>query len=138
VKTIVSQKSPSKVILICGLPGSGKTYLGNKLSKETGLEFIDDDILDKKPRILQSNGCIVADPAFIFTKTRKAVTKFLKGIPNIEWEWLFFENDPEQCLINVDNRNDERRVSSFIKSFSNYYIIPTKRKVIPVYRKEQV
>jgi hypothetical protein len=125
----------TKIIAIVGLPGSGKTYLGNRLAKENGYEFIDDIDIEGKKRLLailkEGNDCIISDPNFIFEDIRnKAILSLAE---NLNIEWMFFENDPEQCLKNVEYRNDGRKVKDFISMFSKYYIIPKGVHPVKVY-----
>ncbi len=48
----------SNVIAIMGLPGSGKTYLGNKLSLALGLDIIHTDVLKAIPWADQADGAM--------------------------------------------------------------------------------
>lgn len=132
-----------KIIFICGLPGSGKTFYGNQLSKETGFDFID-DVKDAKHldyHVIDDKSCIVSDPNFIFSHNRERVESYLKqygdaGLDIPKSEWIFFENNPEQCIKNVELRNDGRKVIEFIRNFSKVYEIPINSKVIKVYSGE--
>ena len=121
----------TRVILICGLPGSGKTDLAYKLKKPSSI-VIDDiariedlrDALAKNP-----DEVIVTDPAFCNTQVRELATKKLLGY---DIEWIFFENDPVKCKVNVDHRNDGRLVKGLIEALSKTYVIPpshTPRKI---------
>jgi adenylate kinase family enzyme len=124
----------SKVILICGLPGSGKTFLGKKLSKSLNIEYIDD--INSKDRLVEllndNKSCIISDPHFVKSNVRILAEEFIAKY-NVNIEWLFFENNPEQCLKNVNKRNDGRKVSSFIKCLTKEYIIPDGVNIISVW-----
>jgi len=54
-----------------------------------------------------------------------------KYIPKYELEFIYFGNNPEQCLKNVKNRKDSREVESFIKFSTNGY--RPEGNIIPVY-----
>lgn len=130
-----------KAILIAGLPCSGKTFLAKQLSEELDLILIDDpkniDIYNYISNLIDNNqGFVISDPNFIFSNIRNKLNNFLKGF-NINIEWIYFENNPEQCLKNIPLRNDGRKVEQFIKSFSKQYIIPDNSIVRKVYRKDE-
>ena len=128
----------NKIILVCGLPGSGKTFLGRNLSQEMGFEFIDDITKESFPRfheLLSNNqSVIISDPKFTHTKIRNEAIKYLKQFEGLTIEWIFFENDPKQCVRNINVRDDGRDVVDFVKSFSRLYKIPDSAKTIPVFR----
>lgn len=127
------------IALIVGLAGSGKTYLGKNLSKISKATLIDD--IKDKDLILQvleeKDEVIVTDPHLIDPKARDAAEQFLKAnIKNIEIIWIFFDNDPEQCIKNVQKRNDGRKVLEFIKESTKRYKIPEGIHTFPVYGKK--
>ena len=119
----------TKVLIIVGLPGSGKTTFGKK-QKDA---FFIDDIKDKNEIEKAINNkhqfVVISDPYLIFEKNRISAKKHLLGLGIKEIEWIFFENNKEKCLKNVKKRNDNRKVESFINLFSKNYIIPKDAKV---------
>jgi hypothetical protein len=124
-----------KIILICGLPGSGKTHLGLQLKNETGFEFFDDinQLDDLFKALSEGKNCIVTDTNFVRTEIREAASNKLNKFSNLEIEWLFFENNAKQCLKNVNFRNDNRKVKGFIQSHTALYKIPVGEKQIKVF-----
>lgn len=114
----------TKITLLIGLPGSGKSFLGRQLSIQ-GAYFIDDisikgltsltDVIGKHKHI------VVSDAFLCCEKYRKAAKKLLQ---EHEVEWIFFENNPEKCRRNVIRRNDGRKVDGLIKQLSLEYVIP--------------
>ena len=80
----------TEAILIAGLPGSGKTYLGKKLSSETGYLFIDDasktfgasraEALSALQRLKGISGVIIADPLLCYEGSIENA-KVLMNIP---------------------------------------------------------
>lgn len=128
-----------KFILIAGLPCSGKTTYAKSLK---GL-LIDDpfhfqnDII-KPIEESKSDVVIIADPCFIFQSVRQTCERSLRlYFPNCELEWIFFENDPEKCLLNYERRvknGDTRDVKDMIKNWNGVYHIPENAKVLPVWK----
>jgi len=45
--------------------------------------------------------------------------------------WIYFENNPKQCLVNAKLR--DKPVNNDIKIFSKNYFIPDNCEVLPVY-----
>ena len=128
-----------KIIIIVGLPGSGKTTLIENM-KELGDLLLDDISRRKTPfedlvaAIHDPNAkrIIVSDPLFCHRGNQIDIHDQLKTYP-VHLDWIFFENDPQQCLINVQHRNDGRDVNGFIYEVSGVYFIPENSHVIPVF-----
>ena len=119
-------------LFIIGLPGSGKTFLGKKLSKERKALFIDD------PKTFSNveSDIVVADPSFCNPEIREKAKKIVES-NGFTVEFLFFENDPVQCRKNVELRvsmGDFRKVDNAITVLTKIYVIPEKVNVIPVYK----
>jgi len=100
------------VLFIVGLPGSGNSTLANQMSKEDGRIIIDDPKDFKKEVVpFLDKDIIVTDPTLCFEESRNSAAKKLKEFnPDLKLDWIYFENDPEQCLLNVKSRNDGRNV----------------------------
>jgi adenylate kinase family enzyme len=134
--------SIQKITLLVGLPGSGKTTLGNffiESYKGNGKVLFIDDIgvkandaksylsnLDKEIEWL-----IISDVYFCKKEVLTQAKELLNNLyPNIDIEVLFFENSPEKCLYNIKKRiesGDDRKVEGLVKSLSkNYDISSTK------------
>ena len=56
---------------------------------------------------------IISDPLLCNTKNRQIMENVLRKHHDRKIEWIFFENDPKKCLINVEYRNDGRKVENF-------------------------
>jgi len=129
------------IIAIAGCPGAGKSFLGEMIAEETGYQFID-DIDDKSLFFLKQliqvkvDGVIVADPKFCMEHYQKKAALFFKKFEHVNVQWIFFENDPEQCRKNVEKRNDGRAVNEFINVFSRFYKIPKGAFVHKVWKPE--
>lgn len=134
--------SIQKITLLIGLPGSGKTTLGNffiENYKGAGKALFIDDIgiktndaksylsnLDKEIEWL-----IISDVYFCKKEVLTQAKELLNSLyPNIEIEVLFFENSPEKCLYNIKKRvekGDDRKVEGLVKSLSKDYDISSTK-----------
>jgi predicted kinase len=137
-------KDSNTIILIVGLPGSGKSQLANRINNDNGGKFtiINDpkDLELVKGQIHKD--LIITDPQLCFEKNRQQAEKLIKDLnPNCKLEWIYFKNDPDQCLINSNIRNRAnsisfkpvKKVDSFIKNFSQYYTIPEGAFIVDVW-----
>jgi len=137
----------SNILFIVGLPGSGKSTLSKKINKDNdGKYLIIDDPknfeLDIQPHL--DRDLIITDPQLCFEKNRKKAEERIKSISKeAKVDWIYFENDPESCLINAEVRNRANQISfkpvknvkTFIENFSKYYTIPTDATVVEVYKR---
>lgn len=132
------------IILIVGLPGSGKSRLANRINQDNGGKFtiINDPKDFKKIEDNIHKDLIITDPHLCFEKNRQSALQKIKDLnPNCKIEWIYFKNDPEQCLINSNVRNRANQISfkpvkkvdGFIKNFSQFYTIPDGAFVVDVW-----
>lgn len=127
------------IIVIVGLPGSGKTTLANKI-KEVNKDYIiiDDPknfSIDIEPHIVNGQNIILVDPNLCFDKNRDRLVELIKKLnPNIKIDWIFFENNPTKCLNNIHLRSDNKNVKSFIKQFSKFYRMPENSNVFEIWQ----
>lgn len=131
----------TKIILIVGLPGSGKTtYAEMLLDDDTFL--VDDPSRDKHlfdDAVMSGKRTVIVCDPLLINSTVEEATKFLtkKFGEDILIEWVYFENDQEASWANHLKRNetDPRDINKkFHKAMSKKYVIPEGAKVIPVYR----
>ena len=117
-----------EIILIAGLPGSGKSFLGRELSQEKGYPFLDDVSRtldpDRDPVLQLSQyahlaGLILADP-LLCAKDGIANARILlaKAFPGVSVRVICFENDLAVCLHNVKLRADGREVLGLLKTLA--------------------
>ena len=112
---------------IVGLPASGKTTLGATLSCDVFLDEVKS--LDQiKEQLHLGKSVVVTDPYLCYKKNQeKAKVEF----NNWPIRWIFFENNPKQCLVNAKLR--DKPVNGDIKIFSRDYFIPDNCEVLPVH-----
>lgn len=137
-----------KFTIISGLPGSSKSFLANKLLEENPNQVLLDDIsrllrvshrglkyYEVVAQFVEYDSFILSDPAFCEEPFRFQVIKELEEIfREVSFSFIYFENDPEQCLRNVALRDDGRKVEKYIKKLSQTYKIPEGIRPIPVWR----
>lgn len=116
-----------RAILIVGLPGSGKTFLGKRFESK-GFYLIDD------PKDLGFLRCskdkiVIADPHLCCERNRIRAVDKLKSL-GYHVKVLYFENRPDKCKKLIKHRNDGRIVNGFV-SFN--YVIPKGVRVISIY-----
>ena len=127
-----------KIILIVGLPGSGKSYyIANNI--KPGYTIVDDPrSIDELPKKLTTN-LVIADCHLCKDTSREALNKILEiRYPKADIEYIFFENNPAQCIKNVNHRNDGRYVEPTIKNYSRIYNIPENSTVLKVFDTESL
>ena len=113
-----------------GLPGSGKSTLGKELESQ-GYLFIDDVSLCGLGSFWYAieqdvNKIAIADVFLCRKKDIKKCRSLFSILTKCgyELEWVFFENNVEKCLKNVEKRNDGRIVEGLVRQLSKEYVIP--------------
>jgi hypothetical protein len=149
----------TKLTIICGLPGSGKSKwiedhkgeFPGCVSDDFHANAIDDDSALRKSRdfnklkkALQEgrNSCI-ADIAYCGSAHRETITRELEAIRgemDFEIRWVAFEKDPDACLLNIlkdPKRTGERRydrIRKVMELYRKYSPVPEWAEVVPVHK----
>lgn len=121
------------ITLLVGLPGSGKShYIANSSTPYT--HIIDDPRSKSElPEKLEGD-MIIADCHLCREKTRETLNNIIAEMyPDASTHYVFFENNPKQCLKNVAYRNDGRVVEPTINNYSRVYNIPEGSEVVAVF-----
>lgn len=136
------------LLIIIGLPCSGKTFLSKKYELE-GFSIYDDyisEFYNKKllAELEEEKNICINDPRLCFFPTFiRHISIFLRYTNDIEL--ILFENDNVQCLSNLEEFRSNHpyisRLRNSIINFSKTYIIENYKKyditcrIIPVYKK---
>lgn len=141
-------KTNMKLILIAGLPGSGKTTYAKNLAEDL--------VRQNKPHALTSDPMditvfksdfekiqhdpeaiwIIESPYLCRKHDQESLINYIRQniVDDIEAiEWFMFENNAPQCIENSNNRKDARDVLATINLFSRDYHFPTDSTIIPVW-----
>lgn len=133
-----------EVLLIVGLPGSGKTHLLTTYAKQ-GWTCLDDlsvtetttsALMVRLGELADCSNVAIADPVFCLKSARDNCEKLLRTLyPSCTISTVFFEHNVEQCLINAKVRGS-REVAEDIKSYAAHYEIPEGATVLKVFKGE--
>lgn len=142
----------AKLTIVVGLPGSGKSTLIERVMNSIPGVCIEDYMKNSINYsrlftysrhyetligdLLAGKDCIIADIIFCDTACREDAVRIVRqNVPDVEIEWLFFENAPEKCKINAIRRNSQllQQELEYIRLLSVKYQIPDGAKVVDVY-----
>lgn len=124
------------ITLLVGLPGSGKTWYANNVLEYD--EFLDDpkSFFDF-PKTVNGH-LVIADPLLCYAHARaKTILPYM--YPGETIKYIFFENNPEKCIKNVEYRTkngDNRDVLKPIQYLSKMYTIPEDAEIIQIWSPE--
>ncbi|MBI1877489.1 MAG: AAA family ATPase [Chloroflexi bacterium] len=141
----------AKLVIVVGLPGSGKTFNLPRFKKEHNAEYLRDSFkknafhdsgwitnsrhyVDLISQLRNGNNCIIADIDFCREEAREeAMAAIQYHVPGVEVQWICFENNPDQCRKNVisSKRAVEGRLPR-IEEFTKLYTYPPEALLIPV------
>jgi hypothetical protein len=133
----------AKVTFILGLSGSGKTYLSERLKRETGSEVFT-DLLSDDSRLASfieclRNGrdCIVDEVRFCLPAYREQIVQSLAQITDLEIHWICYENDLDKANWNVihrKNKGDPEGHLDINLRLHPHYTYPAHAEIIPIQR----
>jgi hypothetical protein len=146
-------QADTQLILLGGLPGSGKTSYARQL-EELGWVFYDDfqnraagdsplfpdsrHYQELLSHLRSGRRVILSDIRVIHEEYRRSAAAALQSsIGSVPTELHLFTNDPQQCAQNVRNANDGRRLQprlDAIQHWTNHYSAPPGAVIHPVWR----
>ncbi len=116
-----------KLIIIIGLPGSGKTTYFHEKLKPLGFKFFDDFVSSMcngtMVRAIKegTTDICIADPRLCNYQTFMKVMRVIEVyIDKSNITIILFENDKDKCLLNASKRTN-KNVSKTIEFNSNIY-----------------
>lgn len=132
-------------IIYIGLPGSGKTTAAlATMAQHPEALLLDDLCLDiaggaKKYKEMQPQTVVITDPRMCAATEENIKNTIIKTFGCSEesiFDFYYFENDPEACIINARRNPKPLGTENFIKTFTKTYSIPANATVIPVYKEK--
>jgi hypothetical protein len=146
IKLFEEYTSPKKTIIILGLPGSGKSHLAKKIQEENpdmDYKIYDDFQFMKASENFGKENQIISDGMLMVLGLSDSTKKDIKDSGS-GLEIIYFENDPEKALSNIERRNNFSDVLSHQKNISRGElnmmsgrygsIIPPDAKVLPIWK----
>lgn len=125
---------PKQITLLIGLPGSGKSDYISKNFNKGEYTVVDDPRKAGDIPLEFDNHLIIADCHLCREQSMNGFKSFAeKNFPDIPINYIYFENNPEQCFKNAAFRNDGRIVEPTIRHMSKTYTIPEGVTAIPVF-----
>jgi len=133
----------AKITFILGLSGSGKTYLSERLKRETGAEVFTNLLVDDSglTALIESlrNGkdCIVDEVRFCLPAYREQILQSLSQITDLDMRWICYENDLETANWNVihrTNKGDPEGHLDLNLRLHPHYTYPANAEIVQIQR----
>jgi hypothetical protein len=133
----------AKLTFILGLSGSGKTYLSERLKKETGAEVFTNLLADESGLtsliafLRDGKDCIVDEVRFCLPAYREQILQSLSQITGLDMRWICYENDLETANWNVihrTNKGDPEGHLDLNLRLHPHYTYPANAEIVPIQR----
>jgi deoxyadenosine/deoxycytidine kinase len=133
----------AKITFILGLSGSGKTYLSERLKKETGAEVFTNLLADDSglnaliESLRDGKDCIVDEVRFCLQAYREQILQSLSQITSLDMRWICYENDLETANWNVihrTNKGDPEGHLDINLRLHPHYTYPVNAEIVPIQR----
>ena len=130
-----NDKPMRKIVLIIGLPGSGKTHFAQKYV-EQGFYLIDDPTSIDDNILNCYDNIVITDPFLCNPSIRNmAILKLQKN--GFVVECLYFENNPQKAynLTQYRNKKDQEHRDISLEGMKSFkYEIPNNTITIPIWQ----
>jgi hypothetical protein len=132
-----------KITFILGLSGSGKTYLSERLRKETGAEVFTNLLADDSSltalieSLRDGKDCIVDEVRFCLPAYRQQILQSLSQITSLDMRWICYANDLETANWNVihrTNKGDPEGHLDINLRLHPHYTYPANAEIVPIQR----
>jgi hypothetical protein len=134
----------AKLTFLLGLCGSGKTYIAKRLATQTGAKLFTDFLQDQNknfPMLVQNlcsgNDCIIDEWKYSIPRFRDKILADLVNVPDLELEWICFENDRASADWNVRQRKNKGDVEGHLRInefLSDVYQWPEQAQILKITR----
>ena len=133
----------AKITFILGLSGSGKTYLSERLKKDTGAEVFTNLLADDSgltaliESLRDGKDCIVDEVRFCLPAYREQILQSLSQITSLDMRWVCYENDLETANWNVihrTNKGDPEWHLDINLRLHAHYTYPVNAEIVPIQR----
>ena len=133
----------AKITFILGLSGSGKTYLSDRLKKETGAQVFNNLLADASglnaliESLRDGKDCIVDEVRFCLPAYREQILQSLSQITSLDMRWICYENDLETANWNVihrTNKGDPEGHLDINLRLHPHYTYPANAEIVPIQR----
>ena len=134
----------AKLTFLLGLCGSGKTYIAERLAVQTGAELFTDFLQDQNKNLPVLVKNLISGIDFIIDEWKYSIPRFrdkiladLVDVPNLQVEWICFENDRTSADWNVVHRTNKAdaeghlRINEFL---SDVYQYPAQAQILKITR----
>jgi hypothetical protein len=132
----------AKLTFLLGLCGSGKTYIAERLATQTGAKLFTDFLQDQNknfPMLVQNlssgNDCIIDEWKYSIPRFRDKILADLVNVPDLELEWICFENDRASADWNVRHRKSKGDVEGHLRInefLSDVYQWPEQAQILKI------
>ena len=134
----------AKLTFLLGLCGSGKTYIAERLATQTGAKLFTDFLQDQNknfPMLVQNlcsgNDCIIDEWKYSIPRFRDKILADLVNVPDLELEWICFENDRASADWNVRQRKNKGDIEGHLRInefLSDVYQWPEQAQILKITR----
>lgn len=128
------------VVVIVGLPGSGKTELAEREYVPKGYLHLEDPstflTLKEVKEILKNSTrpYVITDAVLCYSGFRDRLIEIFEEL-SLTRKWIFFENDPTSAMENQISRGDNSERITNVWAMSQGYTIPSQNP-LPVWKAE--